>query len=75
MPNDNRRAIKEGHRGRPASAGFLHHVQGYGPNGVAVLVTVRRQQESIGSDIRHIFDRAAQVKDRRLSVGCSSAKA
>ena len=61
MPNDNiDRAIKKGTGAGSEAQDFLHLTyEGYGPNGVAVLVTVLTDNKNrSAADIRHIFDRA-----------------
>lgn len=60
MPNDNiERAIKKG-TGAGSDSETYHHLtyEGYGPNGVAVYMTVLTDNKNrTAADIRHIFDR------------------
>ncbi len=61
MPNDNiDRAIKKG-TGAGSDAETYQHLtyEGYGPNGVAVYITVLTDNKNrSAADVRHIFDRA-----------------
>lgn len=61
MPNENiDRAIKKG-TGEGSEADAYYHLtyEGYGPNGVAVYVTVLTDNKNrSAADVRHIFDRA-----------------
>ncbi|MCZ7661979.1 MAG: YebC/PmpR family DNA-binding transcriptional regulator [Thermoleophilia bacterium] len=61
MPNDNiERAIKKG-TGEGSDAESFQHLtyEGYGPNGVAIYVTVLTDNKNrSAADVRHIFDRA-----------------
>jgi len=61
MPNDNiERAIKKGSGAGSEAENYLHLTyEGYGPNGVAVFVTVLTDNKNrSAADVRHIFDRA-----------------
>ncbi|NLG66341.1 MAG: YebC/PmpR family DNA-binding transcriptional regulator [Actinobacteria bacterium] len=72
MPNDNiDRAIKKGTGAGSEAQDFLHLTyEGYGPNGVAVLVTVLTDNKNrSAADIRHIFDRAGGKLGTDGSVG------
>jgi YebC/PmpR family DNA-binding regulatory protein len=72
MPNDNiERAIKKG-TGTASDAETFHHLtyEGYGPNGVAVYMTVLTDNKNrTAADIRHIFDRGGGKLGTDGSVG------